>query len=165
VLRPRTLVYFALLLAIVAVAVASLAMRNPLKVDVIRDRGALAREVVPGQIENVYRLQLMNTDDTPRRFTVTAAGIPGIKVGGVEQPIAVGPGSTRLVALRLEAPLESPGGGEEHESARGSRHDEGSDESRHEELAPGPHQIEFTIRAVDDTEVVRYEKSSFIVPR
>jgi cytochrome c oxidase accessory protein FixG len=174
VLRPRTLVYSALLLAIVAVAVASLAMRNPLKVDVIRDRGALAREAVPGVIENVYRLQLMNTDDTPRRFTISAAGVPGIAVVGLEQPIAVGPGSTRLIALRLEAPFESHGEVEDrdrvhegrHEEHRGDAgHAERNEERRHEELEPGPHQIEFTIRAVDDTEVVRHEKSSFIVPR
>ncbi len=40
------------------------ALRNPLKVDVIRDRGALAREATPGVIENVYRLQIMNTGET-----------------------------------------------------------------------------------------------------
>ena len=159
-------------LAIIAVAVGSLAMRTPRKVDVIRDRGALAREVVPGVIENVYRLQLMNTDDTPRRFTITAAGVPGIAVIGVEQPISLGAGSTRLLALRLEAPLESHDEVEDRDGTRGARHEEHetehggrSDTKRHEELEPGPHPIEFTIRAVDDTEVVRYEKSSFIVPR
>ena len=64
VFRPRTLVYTALLLAIIAAAAdVSLYLRNPLKVDVIRDRGALAREAAPGMIENVYRLQIMNTDE------------------------------------------------------------------------------------------------------
>jgi cytochrome c oxidase accessory protein FixG len=169
VLRPRTLVYSALLLAIVAVAAGALAMRNPLKVDVIRDRGALARETAPGLIENVYRLQLMNTDETPRQFTIAVAGLPGIVVAGVEQPIAVGPASTRLIALRLQAPIEGSrqaGSDERHEEGRGDgRHDERHDERRHDELEPGPHKIEFTIRAVDDQEVVRHEKSSFIVPR
>jgi cytochrome c oxidase accessory protein FixG len=144
VLRPRTLIYAALLLSIVAVAAGSLAMRNPLKVDVIRDRGALARETAPGLIENVYRLQLMNTDETARRFTIAATGVPGIAVVGVEQPIALGPATARLVALRLQAPVDDTGA-----QARQA----------------GPHPIEFVVRAVDDEEVVRYEHSSFIFPR
>jgi cytochrome c oxidase accessory protein FixG len=53
ILRPRALLYSAVLLTAVAAAVVSLAMRNPLKVDVIRDRDALAREAAPGIIENV----------------------------------------------------------------------------------------------------------------
>ena len=146
-LRTRTLVYGGLLFAVAALTGASLAMRNPLKVDVIRDRGALAREAAPGVIENVYRLQLMNTDETPRRYTIEATGLPGLKVVGVEQPTAIGASGTRLLAVRLQAPLESAG-------APGSK-----------ELEPGPHKIEFVIRAVEDQEVVRHEPSSFIVPR
>ena len=42
-LRPRVLVYGAVLLAIGAGFVASLALRAPFRVDVVRDRGALAR--------------------------------------------------------------------------------------------------------------------------
>ena len=173
-LRPRTLIYGALLLVIIGIAAASLAVRNPLKVDIIRDRGALARESAPGLIENVYRLQLMNTDETPRRFTITVAGLPGIVVAGVEQPIAVGPASTRLIALRLQAPLEGSTQEDDHELGSDDRHEQsrgdGSYEKRggergHEALEPGPHKIEFTIRAVDDQEVVRHEKSSFIIPR
>jgi len=169
-LRPRMLIYGALLLAIIAIAAGSLAMRNPLKVDVIRDRGALARESVPGLIENVYRLQLMNTDETPRRFTIAAAGLPGIAVVGVEQPIAIGPASTRLIALRVQVPVDDADRDENHERGRDERHEEGRGDGRHEErrhgaLEPGPHKIEFTISAVEDQEVVRHEKSSFIVPR
>jgi cytochrome c oxidase accessory protein FixG len=141
VFRPRTLIYAAVLLAIVSAAAGSLAMRNPLKVDVIRDRGALAREAAPGVIENVYRLQLMNTDEEPRRFTIRAEGLPGLKVIGIEQPVAMGAAETRLVALRLRAALESP------------------------ELEPGTHKIEFIIQAVGDEKVARHEKSSFIIPR
>ena len=47
VFRARTLAYAAVLLAIVGVTVGSLAMKNPLKADIIRDRGALAREAAP----------------------------------------------------------------------------------------------------------------------
>src|SRR6476661_4533117 len=60
-LRPRVLIYLAILLAIVTAFGLSLAMRTPLKMDVLRDRGAMGREVDGGVIENVYRLQIMNT--------------------------------------------------------------------------------------------------------
>src|SRR4030095_301369 len=44
VLRPRVLVYSGILAAISVALVVAVALRVPLKVDVIRDRGGLARE-------------------------------------------------------------------------------------------------------------------------
>ena len=154
--RPRTLIYAGVLLAVVAATTGSLWLRNPLKVDVIRDRASLAREASPGVIENVYRVQLMNTDETPRRFTIRAEGIPGLKVVGVEQPIALRGAEGRPIALRLQAstgkstPDQTDGKGER---------------DRDDELTPGTHKIEFIVQAVDEEGVVRHEKSSFIVPR
>lgn len=158
VFRPRTLVYTAVLLAIVGVTVGSLAMKNPLKVDVIRDRGALARETAPGVIENVYRVQLMNTDETPRQFTIRAEGMPGLKVVGVDQPVAVAAAQTRLLALRLQVMRD----GEGKDSAGGTG--EHPQHAEHGLLDPGMHKIEFIIEAVDDHQVIRHEQSSFIVP-
>ena len=156
VFRPRTLIYGAVLLAITGAAVGSLAMRNPLKVDVIRDRGSLAREAAPGVIENVYRVQLMNTDEKPRQFTIQAAGLPGLKVVGVEQPIALDAAETRPIAVRLQATLEG-------QTERGV-----NDKQEHDQrgaLSPGMHKIEFIVQASDDDKVVRHEQSSFIIPR
>src|SRR5687767_4264464 len=61
VLRPRVLGYAGVLAAIAAALLVSLALKTPLKVDVIRDRAAMSREVEGGLVENVYRLQVMNT--------------------------------------------------------------------------------------------------------
>ncbi|TMG82176.1 MAG: cytochrome c oxidase accessory protein CcoG, partial [Betaproteobacteria bacterium] len=140
VFRPRTLIYGAVLLAIAGAAVGSLAMRNPLKVDVIRDRGSLAREAAPGVIENVYRVQLMNTDEKPRQFTIAAAGLPGLKVVGVEQPIALDAAETRPIAVRLQAVLEG-------QTERGAN-DKQEHDQHHDELAPGTHKIEFIVQAI-----------------
>jgi cytochrome c oxidase accessory protein FixG len=144
VLRPRTLVYTTVLLVLVAVTVVTLATRNPLKVDVLRDRGALAREAAPGVIENVYRLQLMNTDETARRFTIRAEGVPGLTVQGVTQPVELGAAQSRMVAVRLQAPV---------------------DDTAADAAARKLYNIQFTVEAVDDPQVVRHEKSTFIVPR
>ncbi|MFP5394390.1 MAG: cytochrome c oxidase accessory protein CcoG, partial [Gammaproteobacteria bacterium] len=61
VLRPRVLIYAGLLAILVTAFFATLALRTPLKLDVLRDRGSMGREVDDGLIENVYRLQVMNT--------------------------------------------------------------------------------------------------------
>ena len=53
---------------IIFAAAVALLVRIPLKVDIIRDRAAIAREVEGGLIENIYRIQLMNTQEVPRRF-------------------------------------------------------------------------------------------------
>src|SRR5690606_20410713 len=59
--RPRVLAYMAILTLISIAFVISLVTRTTLRVDVIRDRGVLGREVAGGMIENVYRLQIINT--------------------------------------------------------------------------------------------------------
>ena len=138
-LRPRSLAYAALLVAVAGSAAIALALRSPLKVDVMRDRGALAREAAPEVIENVYRLQLMNTDETPRRLRVAAAGLPGLRVVGVEQPVTLEGGTTRLVPLRLQA-------GEGSASA-------------------GSHPIEIIVTDADDAAITRHERSTFFFPR
>ncbi|MES2482740.1 MAG: cytochrome c oxidase accessory protein CcoG, partial [Pseudomonadota bacterium] len=63
VLRPRVLLYSVVLGALTLGLLFSLVMRTPLKVDVVRDRAALSRIVAGGQIENVYRLQVMNATE------------------------------------------------------------------------------------------------------
>ena len=76
VFRPRVLVYMAILTAIVIAMFVSLALRTPFKVDVIRDRGVMARTVAGGKIENVYRLQVMNATEMTQRYKISASGLP-----------------------------------------------------------------------------------------
>jgi cytochrome c oxidase accessory protein FixG len=145
VLRPRTIIYSVVLVALVVITAFTLATRNPLKVDILRDRGALAREAAPGVIENVYRVQVMNTDETPRQYKISAAGFPGLSVQGVDQPIALGPAQSRMLAVRLQAPVK--------------------DEDRPADSRAATHPIVLTVEAVDDDKVARHEKTTFIVPR
>ena len=144
VFRFRTILYTAVLILIASAAAFSLATRNPLKVDILRDRGALAREAAPGVIENVYRIQIMNTDETARKFTLRAQGFPGLEVVGVDQPIALGPAQSRVLPVRLQAPVP----------------DNAASSAKAE-----PHPIQFIVEAVGDDKVVRHEKSTFIVPK
>jgi cytochrome c oxidase accessory protein FixG len=134
--RPRVLVYSAILLAIVTALGVSLWLRVPLKVDVIRDRGALARMVEMGRIENVYRVQLMNAAEVPRVLAVEVEGLAGATIAS-EPTVDLRPTEVRSVPVRVQVP---PG------------------------LEPGSHPIVLRFRAVDGSFSVT-EKTTFIVPR
>lgn len=106
VLRPRVLVYTALLGVLCLTLLWSLVARMPLKVDVVRDRAALSRIVAGGRLENVYRLQIMNATEQPQRYTIAAAGLEGLMVAS-EAEVSVGPTESRWVAVRLQIPYGS----------------------------------------------------------
>src|SRR5690606_24196558 len=90
-------------LALTAGMMFSLAMRTPLKVDVVRDRAALARIVPGGRLENVYRLQVMNATERPQQYRITAQGLPDLTVVS-DAETTVGPAESRWVAVRLQIP-------------------------------------------------------------
>jgi polyferredoxin len=72
--RPRIMIYSALMILIVSIFFGALATRETLRVDVIRDRGMLGREVVGGLAENVYRFQLINASETPLVLSIQVQG-------------------------------------------------------------------------------------------
>jgi cytochrome c oxidase accessory protein FixG len=145
VLRPRVLAYTAILWTLIIATGVILWTRVPLRVDVIRDRATLAREVEREQIENVYRLQLMNSSEVAQRVTVQARGIDGLAVFPQSEPISLPASSSRIVPIRLRAP---------------------------EKAAPaGSHRIEFVIQTAADPQqpeqraITVHEKSVFLFPR
>jgi len=137
-MRPRVLVYSAILLAISLAVVTSLFLRTPLKVDVIRDRGVLARMVEQGRIENVFRLQVMNATESEQHYVMKVSGLPGIAIAS-ESEVNVLPTEVRSAVLRVQIP---PG------------------------AAPsGSHVIYFEIHSTGEDAVKVIEKAAFIVPR
>src|SRR5690625_713986 len=110
VFRPRVLVYTALLVILVAVFVGSLATRNSLKLDVIRDRNSLGRVVDEQTVENVYRLQIANTREEPVEVILSASGFEGIEVINTDNnsnKVVLEPASNQLVPVVIRAPYES----------------------------------------------------------
>ncbi|HEY5898864.1 MAG TPA: cytochrome c oxidase accessory protein CcoG [Burkholderiales bacterium] len=107
--RTRVAAYSVLLLVVTAAMVGTLYVRMPLKLDVIRDRAAIAREVDGGQIENLYRLQVMNTAEQARAFELSVSGLPGIQLWG-DATIGVGPATSRMVPVKVRVPEGSPQG-------------------------------------------------------
>jgi cytochrome c oxidase accessory protein FixG len=109
VLRPRVLIYTTLLSLVILSLAIGLALRVPFKLDVVRDRGSLARIVEGGYIENVYRLQVMNATEQPQRYELQAQGMPGLKLS-IDGPIEVGAAQSRWVPVRLQVPGDAPSG-------------------------------------------------------
>ncbi len=144
VLRPRVLVYGAVLLLICTALLASLAHRAPFKVDVVRDRGALARLVDEGWIENVYRLQIMNATELQQQYRVHAEGLPGMRTEPVAE-VAVAAAQARWVPVTVRVPPEVAA-----------------------QAGAGAHRINFTIERIEgagDPSRSVVEKSTFMVPR
>jgi cytochrome c oxidase accessory protein FixG len=69
-LRPRVLVYAALLLALVVGTGAAIALREPLLVDALRDR-SLGRQLADGAVENTYTLRIINKDRVAHAYALT----------------------------------------------------------------------------------------------
>jgi cytochrome c oxidase accessory protein FixG len=101
--RPRVLIYAGILAVIVVAAAAMLWQREPVKVDVIRDRVAMAADTGDGTVQNVYRLQIMNTDETRRSFRITASGLPGLELATRENPVELSGAASQMVPVRIKA--------------------------------------------------------------
>jgi cytochrome c oxidase accessory protein FixG len=141
-LRPRVLVYGVILLGVSAVLLASLSLRTPFKVDVVRDRGALARLAEGGAIENVYRLQIMNASESPQRYRLAVAGLPGAALVDAT-PVELGPAQARWVPVAVRVPPETAA-----------------------KAGPGAHRIVLTIVQQDgQADRSIEERSTFVVPR
>jgi polyferredoxin len=132
-----------------AAFLASLATRNPLRADVMRDRGALAREVDGDRIENVYRIQVMNSSENAMRVNFKVTGLPNLEIltsqGKPLTNVLVEPSSNQLIPIRVSSPLG--------------------------ETNSGNYPIHFEVEGVelhkgnDGVTRLRDEKSTFIVPR
>ena len=136
--RPRVLIYSSVLLVIVSVFFGTLLTRTPVKMDVIRDRGSMGREVENGQIENVYRLQIMNTDESRHHYRIGVEGVDGIALQGAGE-VTLGPTESRAVPVNVRTP-----------EGNGSK---------------GSNKIWFTLVDTDNPDVNLREKAVFFIPR
>src|SRR5664279_125429 len=153
VARPRVLVYGAILLAVTSAFVTSLAIRSPFRADVVRDRGALARLVEDGRIENVYRVQLMNATEQAQRFHIDVEGLPGATLHAWSD-VDLASTEARWVPVAVQVSPQAAVA-----------------------LGPGAHALQFRIALVAPQGALaagtdagvrraeRREKSTFIVPR
>ena len=138
VLRPRVLVYTAVLALISLGLLGSLVARSSFRVDVVRDRGTMARIVGQGQIENVYRLQIMNATEHGQQYLLQVGGLAGARIVS-DVDVVVDAASSRWVPVRVQIAPDVAGA--------------------------GSHPIAFTISTQGGSVDQVVEKSVFLVPR
>ena len=103
----------------------------------IRDRATLEREVENEQIENVFRLQVMNVSEKNQRYSLAVSGIEGIHIEGPNE-LEVPATTTRSITVTVRAP--------EHSGNEGAN------------------RIYFDVRSLIDHGVAVHEKAMFIEP-
>lgn len=141
IVRPRVIAYGLLLSAALAALSLGLALQGPVMMDVMRDRGALARLGSEGQIENVYRVQLMNRLEAPSRYRIQVAGLEGLSAVQ-SSDWTVNPGEVKSFVLTLALSPEAAAS-----------------------LQPGAHPVNLSVLDVDRQEKVTKERTTFVVPR
>ncbi len=135
--RPRVILYSVILGVVVLALGWGLAHKANLRVDIIRDRGTLAREVEDGLIENVFRLQVMNVTEEPHRYVISVSGLDkAALVGG--QTIEVTSAETKSFVVSVRAPSESG--------------------------KTGSNPIYFDVKALDSEKISVHEKAIFLIP-
>ena len=140
--RPRVWAYGLMLLVGAGLFIGGLSLRKGFSVDVIKDRGMMAREVGNGDIENVYRLQIFNNTEQAHSYTTSVHGLPDLTLvtNAALTVQATGIGS---LTVRLSLPAGAAQG------LRGQAH---------------PIRFEVQTQTTDQPQVIA-EKSTFLVPR
>ncbi|MBK8524718.1 MAG: cytochrome c oxidase accessory protein CcoG [Betaproteobacteria bacterium] len=136
-MRPRTLLYGAILIAITLATAWSMITRIPLKVDIIRDRSTLSREADDGRIENLYTLHLSNTGESAHRFALSVSGLEGIDIVG-ERIVEVPASSLKSINVRVRV-----------DSGLGKK---------------GANSIQFEVQAQNHEKIAVREKATFLMP-
>lgn len=135
--RPRVIIYATILLISTTLVFTGLSQRINFKVDVMRDRTMLSREISEAIIENVYRVMIINSAEIDRLFDLSVAGMEGLSIDSARQ-IEVPAASHRLIPVRVRV-----------DRNHGSN---------------GSNEIALIVHATDDTTTVRREKAMFYIP-
>ena len=134
--RPRTVVYSAVLLALVSALALSVTLRPPVILDVLRDRNALYRDIGRGGIENTYTVRIINKRNRAHEYELSVTGLDGIDIRTPSR-VSVGPETVYTLPTSVTAPHESAVGGQ---------------------------RIEFLLQSIDDPSIEVTEESRFRGP-
>jgi polyferredoxin len=103
IFRPRIFVYSAILVGLIIAMMWSLLVRIPVGVDISRDRNILYREATNGNLENVFKIRIMNQDDKAHAFVISLEGFPGAILDLDEKETQVESGEIVDTLVRVQA--------------------------------------------------------------
>jgi cytochrome c oxidase accessory protein FixG len=110
ILRPLSLIYGALLLALIVGFGVAVAQRQLVAIDVIRDRNSLYRQRDDGSIENVYTIRLINKDTEAHTLRLSVSGLPNATIDSEQRAYRVGGGEVVSIPVRVRAPRQAVAG-------------------------------------------------------
>jgi cytochrome c oxidase accessory protein FixG len=77
IVRPRTLLYAALIVLVGAVMIAALATRQRVELSVMHDRNPIFVRLSDGSIRNAFTIRIANKHLEERRYVLSTEGLPG----------------------------------------------------------------------------------------
>ncbi len=136
--RPRIFLYLLVLGMLFVGLIYGIGARDPVSLDVIRDRNVLYRELVDGRIENSYTLKLSNRRNQPAVYQLSIAGVPGATlVADHAGLLTLPPGGVMQTLVRVQA-----------------------DPAR---LDSATALLIFQVQSVDDPHILRQRESRFVM--
>ena len=109
-LRPRTVIYSFILVALVSSMVLAMLFREPVIMDIIRDRNALYRDAGREGIENDFTIRVINKQNVEREYELSVRGLPGIEIR-TDTRLVVAPEAVLTVPVAVTVPHENAAGG------------------------------------------------------
>ena len=111
-IRARTIIYAAIIVAVSGIMIWALATRGHLGVNVIHDRNPLFVQLTDGGIRNGYTIRILNKQLDPTDYVLSLEGLPGatVEAVGVDRSedgwplIEVGPDTTRELRVLVKSP-------------------------------------------------------------
>ncbi len=103
-LRPRVVVYSAILLVMLGAFAFSLAGKSTADVTLLRGLGAPFTILPDGKISNQIRIKITNRSEEERSYFIELTGGSGLELIAPENPLTVEPGETEMTAAFITAP-------------------------------------------------------------
>ena len=135
--RPRLFGYSFAVLAMLAAFVYVVGTRQPVSVDVIRDRGTSMYRISGDQVQNVYTVKINNMDRAAHSYDISVSGEGDYQIRGY-RALELIEGEVFTVPVRVSVPKS--------------------------DLKSSKNVIKVTVTAKDDPSISASEEASFIGP-
>lgn len=135
--RPRLFGYSFAVLAMMVAFVYALDARQPVSVDVIRDRGTKMYRISNHQVQNVYTVKINNMDQHEHTYNIEVSGDGDYKIKGY-RPMQLEEGEIFTMPIRVSIPKD--------------------------QLTTSKNLITIKVTAKDDPAITAAEEASFIGP-
>jgi cytochrome c oxidase accessory protein FixG len=112
ILRPRTILYAAVIAIVGGIMLYGLATRSPVGLSALHDRNPVYVRLSDGAVRNAYTLRVLNKELHPRQFDLRVQGLPqaALEILGVPKSddgralVEVGPDQSRELRVLVTAP-------------------------------------------------------------